>query len=179
MPGKYILYTTVQVNEQEFYTEICLFQAYFSRCSQNSNHTLEVDSCGLTCTGPRISIKGLLLKELDESLALVCLQFSKQEKKNAFRFKFPLFKIITKLLFLFLISFQLYWDIIDLWHRIRLRCTTWWFDRLMYCEPITTVGLVNTLITSHNSPVFFVVRSTLLATFTCILRANYSYHSVH
>ena len=39
--------------------------------------------------------------------------------------------------------------------RNTLRCTIWLFDTLAYFKMITTVGLVNTSIISHNHPFFF------------------------
>ena len=56
------VHTTAQANKKEFHMEVCLLQAEFSRCTQNSNHTLEANSCGLACCGPRMSTNALLPK---------------------------------------------------------------------------------------------------------------------
>lgn len=46
---------------------------------------------------------------------------------------------------------QLYWDIIDFYHCVSLRCKTWWFDKHKNCEMIATIGLVNTSKASHTT----------------------------
>ena len=58
------------------------------------------------------------------------------------------------LAFCFLFFPQLYWDIIDIWHCVSLRCTRCWSDILTYCKMITALELANTSITSYNYPHF-------------------------
>ena len=51
-----------------------------------------------------------------------------------------------------------YWDMIDMWHYITLKYTTYWFDVCMYCKMITTISSVN--IYHHHSYKFFLMMRT-------------------
>lgn len=51
------------------------------------------------------------------------------------------------------ILFHLYWDIIDIWHCISLRCIACWID--IYCKIMTITALVNTSNLSHYYYHFF------------------------
>lgn len=59
----------------------------------------------------------------------------------------------------FIIYLLFYWNRIDIWHYVSLKCTVCWFDMLIYCNIITTIALPGTSIMSHNYQFFFVVRA--------------------
>ena len=68
-------------------------------------------------------------------------------------------------LLLFCLFFWLYWDIIDTYHCVGLRCTMGWFE--VYCEMITIIALVNNSFTSYGYQCvcWEHLRCTLLAAF--------------
>lgn len=47
-----------------------------------------------------------------------------------------------------LLFFQIYLDIIDIWHCVTSRCTMWWFETCINCEMFSTIMLDNTSFTS-------------------------------
>lgn len=65
--------------------------------------------------------------------------------------------------YVFLNFFPNFWDIIDIWHHVGLRCTIWWFDTWIYYAVVSTISLVNKSFTSrdYSFAVVVVVTRTL------------------
>ena len=69
------------------------------------------------------------------------------------------------------------WDVIDMQHCIKVRCTTLWFDICIYCKLVTIITLVNIY---HHNYIFVCdenLATTFLATFKYTMQ--YCYYSPH
>lgn len=57
---------------------------------------------------------------------------------------------------------QPYWNAIDTWYCVSLKCPVYWLDTFAYCKMITTVALADASNLSHNCHFCFVVRTFVL-----------------